>query len=241
MVSVRKLVKLLSDRHLMKPLMRHRVAPAVEHLEAIRLTKPASLIDIGANKGQFSLAFRRLQPVARIIAFEPLPDAADTYTSVFARDPAVTLKRTALAEQTGQAEFHVTNRRDSSSLLRPGQGQKKAFGVKEAAMIQIPINRLDECVNLAELPHPRLIKIDVQGGELGVLKGSSDLEQADFIYVELSFVELYEGQPLFSDVTGYLSGRGFEVAGVFNQAMTRSFGPTQADVLFRRASARTQP
>jgi hypothetical protein len=67
-----------------------------------------------------------------------------------------------------------------------------------------------------------------------VLEGCSTLEYASFIYVELSFVELYEGQALFEEVAAYLFGRGFTVMGVFNQVSTARFGPTQADFLFKR-------
>ena len=42
---------------------------------------------------------------------------------------------------------------------------------------------------------------------------------------------LYEGQPLAADIICYLCERGFLIGGVFNQAVTETFGPTQADVL----------
>jgi FkbM family methyltransferase len=210
------------------------VAAAVEHLEAIALTKSATLLDVGANKGQFSLAFRQLRPDATIIGFEPLPQAADKYERLFASDSAVTLHRVALAEAASTAEFHVTDREDSSSLLKPGAGQTSAFGVSAAVTIQVPVERLDARVDVKSLMHPILMKIDVQGAELRALQGCDWLELVDFVYVELSFVELYEEQPLFSDVATYLMGRGFTLAGAFNQVVTDAFGPTQADFLFKR-------
>ena len=217
--------------------VRHRIAAAVEHLDVIELTAAATLVDIGANKGQFSLAFQQLRPNAQIIAFEPLPQAADRYEALFAGDETVTLHRVALSDAAGRAVFHVADREDSSSLLKPGAGQSRAFGVSGAATIDVPVDRLDARVALASLPRPILVKIDVQGAELSALKGCDDLECADFVYVELSFVELYESQPLFSDVATYLMGRGFTLAGVYNQITTVAFGPTQADFLFKHAGA----
>lgn len=229
-----KALRLLSRRHFARAALTRRVAAATEHLPAIAHTAAATLIDIGANKGQFSLAFRALRPKAAIVAFEPLPAAADRFQRLFGSDSRVTLHRFALSHEAGNAEFHVTDRADSSSLLKPGRGQAEAFGVRCDATIRVPVRRLDASVDLAAMARPILIKIDVQGAELGVLKGCDTLEQADFIYVELSFVELYEGQPLQGEVAAYLAGRGFVLAGIFNQVMTGRFGPTQADFLFKR-------
>lgn len=235
MQKSRKLVQLLARSQFARALATHRVAAAIEHLDPIRFSAAATLLDAGANKGQFSLAFRALRPAAQIIAFEPLPEAADRFEALFAGDAGVTLHRVALSDHAGQAVFHVTDRQDSSSLLKPGAGQREAFGVDNATTIRVPLARLDACVPFAQLAAPVLLKIDVQGAELLVLQGCDSLDRIDFVYVELSFVELYEGQPLFDTVSDYLTSRGFKLAGIFNQAMTRAFGPTQADFLFRKA------
>lgn len=231
-----KAIALLRRPAFARAVAQHRVAAAVEHLHPIRLVKAATLIDVGANKGQFSLAFRQLRPDSRIIAFEPLPAAGDTYTALFKGDAGVELHRYAIAEKRGTASFHVTDRADSSSLLKPGEAQQRAFGVSEARRIEVEVRTMDDCVDPATLAHPVMMKIDVQGAELEVVRGCGFLDQIDYIYSELSFVELYEGQALFQEFAAYLAGKGFELAGAFNQVETAEFGPTQADFLFRRAA-----
>lgn len=232
--KVRKGLGLLKHRRFAKAVVFHRVAAGTEHRAAIRICEANTLLDAGANKGQFSLAFRALRPRARIIAFEPLPEAAEAYDRLFAGDHLAALHRVALAGASGSSEFHVADRTDNSSLLRPADGQALAFGVHPARTILVPVRRLDRTIDLSDLTHPIFLKIDVQGGELGVLEGCDKLDIVDFIYVELSFVELYEGQPLFQDVSLYLANRGFTIIGVFNQVTTNEFGPTQVDVLFGR-------
>lgn len=227
-------VSLLRHPRFISAFLRHRVAGAVEHLPAIRLCAANTLIDAGANKGQFSLAFRSVRPNARIVAFEPLDQAADTYEAVVGRGEFIRLERVALGADERTATFHVANREDSSSLLKPGVAQERAFGVHDTRSIEVPVRRLSDCVDIAGLPSPILLKVDVQGGELGVFEGCDALAEVDYIYVELSFVELYEGQPLFDEVAGYLRNRGFRIAGTFNQVSTPDYGPTQVDVLFRR-------
>ena len=237
LAKVKKGLDILARPDCRRALIRHRVAAATEHVDVIRHCAAETLLDVGANKGQFSLAFRSLRPDAQIIAFEPLPEAADVYAQVFEGDALTRLERTALASGEGTARFHVADRADSSSLLRPGQGQERAFGVHPASTIEVSVKRLDDCIDLTTLVRPSLMKVDVQGAELRVFEGCDAIELIDFIYVELSFVELYEGQPLFGEVVHHLSDRGFAVAGLYNQVSTAEFGPTQVDVLFKRAAA----
>jgi FkbM family methyltransferase len=234
-MNLRKLAKLLrlARRPLfLKALSRHRVAAAIEHSEVITFCAPATIIDIGANKGQFSLASRAMMPNARIHAFEPLPAAADLYASLFAGDPLTQLHRVALGDNERTASFYVTNRQDSSSLLKPGHKQQLAFGVEAESEIQVTVKPIDAVIDVDALPKPILMKIDVQGGELDVLKGVSSIGAIDYVYVELSYVDLYDTQALFDEVMTYLEGRNFRLRGIFNQCMTPQFGPTQADFLF---------
>jgi FkbM family methyltransferase len=228
---LRKGAVVLSHPAFVRAMVGHRVAAATEHLEAIRLCAANTLVDVGANKGQFSLAFRAVRPNAQIIAFEPLPEAADVYEQVFAQDGLVSMQRVALSTSSGKAQFYVTDRTDSSSLLRPAKGQDR---LHRARTIEVPVRRLDECVDVASLNRPSLLKVDVQGGELSVFAGCDALAEFDFVYAELAFVEVYEAQPLFPEVAEYLAGRGFTIAGVFDQIATREYGPTQVDALFKR-------
>ncbi|RIA35349.1 FkbM family methyltransferase [Hephaestia caeni] len=234
---LKKLTKILKiSRYplLLRALVRHRVAAATEHLETIKIVKPATLIDVGANKGQFSLAARAQRPGVGIYAFEPLPGARDRFSAVFRDAVNVQLSPVALAATEASAEFHIGSRDDSSSLLPIADAEKKAYGVHESGRMVVETRRLDSEVDFAALPRPIMLKIDVQGGELDVLKGVSDFSSIDFVYVELSFVELYTGQPLFEHVYEFLSARGYRLRGLFNLSMTPAYGSTQVDALFDR-------
>ena len=229
-----KLARIARRRYYVTVLIKHHVAATTEHLAAIRRCAPATLIDVGANKGQFSTAVRGLFPNAVIHAFEPLPEAGDAFEAVFADDDRVHLHRVAIGSARATMPFYVTDRADSSSLLRPGAGQMEAFGVAAASEIAVEVVPLSDEIDLTALPTPIMMKVDVQGAELDVLRGCTDLSMIDHIYVELSFVELYEGQALFEDVRAYLEAHGFELSGVFHEVSTPRFGQTQADCLFTR-------
>jgi FkbM family methyltransferase len=207
--------------------------PTVEHIEAIRRLLPKTLIDVGANKGQFSLMARVLFPDLEIHAFEPLGSEREKFKMVI-RQP-VNLYPTALGQVSGVTKFFIASRADSSSLLQLGQMQRAAYGIETKMSTIVPLARLPDLVNVANLRRPILLKLDVQGAEIEVLKGAeSCLLLIDMIYCEVSFVELYKGQPLASEIVSYLAARDFSLRGVFNQSVTRNVGATQADFLFTR-------
>ena len=147
--------------------------PAVEHVDAIKRLSPKTLIDIGANKGQFSLVARYLFPQIEIHAFEPLERERKLLASVISKP--ITIYEFALGELEGEATFFVTSRADSSSLLKPGASQEAAYGVGLSSTITVPVARLVDLVDVRHLPRPILMKADVQGGELAVFKGAKGL------------------------------------------------------------------
>ena len=215
------------------PALLRGVVPAAEHLSVLQGLALRTVIDVGANKGQFSLVARHLFPKAQIFAFEPLTDELRKYKNVVAGPRDV--YPVAVAATKGIADYFVTSRADSSSLLTPSYSQSAAYGVVLSSRSTVQTERLSDIILPEACVSPAFLKIDVQGGELGVLKGAEDLlPHLDIIYCEVSFVQLYEGQPLAQDVIGYLGNNDFYLRGVFNQSSTKQFGATQADLLFFR-------
>ena len=86
-----------------------------------------------------------------------------------------------------------------------------------------------------EIAEPALLKIDVQGYELEALVGGEEiLGKFSYIYVECSFIELYEGQALVHEVIQYLSKHQFYLNGVYNLSYDNVGRAIQGDFLFRR-------
>jgi FkbM family methyltransferase len=213
------------------PALLQGVAATLDHDIALGRDSFATVIDAGANKGQFAVYARTRWPKARLICFEPLPGPRATLARVTRGQARI--HACALGSAPGEGRMHLATRTDSSSLLALGARQKAILGMEECGELRVPIKRLDACLT-TPLPRPVLLKIDVQGFELEVLKGSTGLfPQIDVIYVEASYVEFYEGQALHEEIERFLSDAGFILDGPFNTHLHQG-EPVQAEFLFRR-------
>jgi FkbM family methyltransferase len=237
MNKISKLLNILKKRSFSAALLKHRVAVGVEHMQVLEHLGSLgikTILDVGANRGQFALAARAACPGAAIFSFEPLQEPAEVFQRVFAGDRAVRLHQVAIGEAASDAVIHVSQSDDSSSLLPISELQTALFpntGEKETRQVQI--RRLPDVVRAAEITQPALLKIDVQGYEKEVLAGVGSLIQAfAWIYVECSFMELYSGQTLAHDVIAMLAKRGFRLDGVYNLSYDRNGLAIQGDFLF---------
>lgn len=235
--QLRKLFKVLRHGDYRNALRRSGVAAAIEHEPLLRTLQFRTIVDIGANRGQFALVSRHCFPAARIIAFEPLAAPANRFRAVLGNDSLVTLHPVAVGATAGAATMHVAGEDDSSSLLPLTELQQSLSGTREVATETIQIEPLSARVTPSELQAPALLKIDVQGYELSVLQGCEPLLPLfSHIYVECSFVELYAGQPLATEVIDFLRTHQFDLIGTYNVQYDAHGRAIQSDLLFARST-----
>lgn len=226
---VKKTLFLLSrPRYL--PFALRGAIPSSELLPLVRsVSGPVrTVFDVGANRGQFTLLARDLFPRATIYSFEPLPNPR--IRSLIGSEQGVSWVECALTDRPGHEVLHVAKASDNSSLFAP------KFAEIERTL-QVRCARLDALTASMSVPGPVLLKIDVQGGELRVLRGCGDLlDSIEWVLVEVSFAPLYEGQPLADEVISYLTDRGFGITSMLHGTLVQGT-VGQADILFRRRSA----
>jgi len=224
---------------LLQPVLRHAffqylVMAGVEH-KAV-LNRPLStVVDIGANRGQFALAARAISN-AKVVSFEPLPEVAKLFQKVFSDDPAVKLHVAAIGEKAERKLIHLSARDDSSSLLEIGEAQSDFFpGTQEVGTLEVEVGPLDKYLAKQDITRPAMLKLDVQGFELQALAGCKSLiDNFDYVYCECSFVELYKDQKLAGEVIDYLRSLGFSLSGIYNPSYDRDGNCIQADLLFKQ-------
>jgi FkbM family methyltransferase len=196
-----------------------------------------TVIDVGANEGQFAALSHDTFPEARIYSFEPL---ADCFAELQARMKGISgfaAFDCALGEADGEQDIHRSAYSPASSLLAMDPLCTDAFPhTKGGTTERIHVKRLDDVARGLQIDLHLLLKIDVQGFEDKVILGGQEtLEKARLVLVETSFARLYEGQPLFGDIFQMLSARGFTYQGNFDQLANPNDGrPLQADALFLR-------
>ena len=173
-----------------------------------------TVFDVGANAGQYALELRTNGFKGRIYSFEPQSEAYSKLKKTSSDDPKwFVAERMAVGNDDGEIEINISENSQSSSVLpilesHVSAAPDSAYIGKEIASIK----KLDSIVREIEVEGNLFIKIDVQGFELNVLEGAKKLLQnTQGLHLELSLVNLYEGQMFMDDMVRYVGKLGFEL------------------------------
>lgn len=216
--------------------MRRRIFPAIEHEAMFASFRFDTVIDVGANIGQFAVTAHCANPQARVYCFEPLAGCVERLRGLALDYPRLAVHDHGLGAQAAEFEINVASNLGSSSILDFTDLQLETYpGVTVVGKEAIRVEALDT-VATPEMTRGRtLLKMDVQGFELEVLKGATaTLESVEAVYLEASFVPLYADQPLATELIVWLDRHGFGLAAVYNVDSGAGTLPSQADCLFLR-------
>jgi len=207
-------------------------------LETIgRRADPHVVFDVGAHVGWFTMCWKHWCPAAVVHAFEPTPESFGRLEQNVSSLPNVTCIAAAAGATAGEATLNqLADSRVSNSLLEPDQGAWQAIHYQTGAVqtVTVPVVRLDEHARAHGVERLHLLKIDVQGFELGVLEGARDLlTRTDHVFVESAIRPLYKGAARFDQVFDFLVEQGFHLMAM--QAWHRGNRVLiETDMLFRR-------
>jgi FkbM family methyltransferase len=198
---------------------------------------PKTIIDVGANVGQFAVASSYIYPKSTVYSFEPNPPCASQLQKNVDGLSNVKVYQLALGDASGEIEFHVNSHSHSSSILPLASSHLDAFpDARESTIIRVEVSTLDKVFEGVEMQHPVLLKLDVQGYELQVLLGGQELlAHVDYVLLEASFKPMYQGEPVFVDIEKKMREFGFEFlrpVGFLRAPKTGEF--LQMDALFQK-------
>jgi FkbM family methyltransferase len=168
-----------------------------------------SFFDVGASTGCWSYWCSKEFPNARFDMFEPLVDHVPFYKEQFAvhtKDrPNLHLHKVAVGAKCGNIEMVVYSDAVSSSALN------SSYVPPGGKRVQSELVTLDHAVESLNLPIPRVIKMDTQGGEMQVLQGATKiLPKVDLLLCECWLTRGYgPSTPLLIELAEYLQQFGF--------------------------------
>lgn len=195
------------------------VFPSLEFYYLLRNKKYRTILDIGAHKGQFTKLINKIYNGIEIHSFEPQKRIFNNYLRKYnyGTTNKINFYNFAIGDKEDKIKMNISNKSDSSSLKKINELQHQIFPGTEFSEIQIVnIKNLDD-IFFSNLLKPLLLKVDVQGYELEILKSlKNNIQKIDEILIEVSFEELYEGQALEKEIDAYLSDYNFRLKNQIN-------------------------
>ncbi len=221
----------------MTALPRHNrsYGPIPKSLQSVLSTSKLQAVDVGAAGGM-PAHWSPYKAVLDIDAFEP--DVAEFHRLSARREEAIRWHPFALAGQSGTRDFYELRRPTGSSLLPPNPEVLGCYA--SPSYYDVKTTRRIDCLSLGDFLRsigrsPQLLKLDTQGTELEILQSldPSQLASVLAVEVEVEFLELYAGQPLFVDVHRFMIGSGFQLADLRTHRAYRTDGREERAYLRR--------
>lgn len=193
-----------------------------------------TVLDIGANRGQFAKEIIGILPQARILSFEPIPNIFDDLKNNLKGLNAEAYNY-AVGEKKGNIEINISNTDESSSLLGMADLHKDTYsGSSYIDKQEVAMDTLDNLLADKNIKENIFLKIDVQGYEKNVLAGATEtLAKTSVIMLESIFNPLYEDQWIFDELLMFLTKNDFVFHGFAEQSLSpKTKIPMFADSIF---------
>jgi FkbM family methyltransferase len=179
---------------------------------AALLDRPVHAIDVGSRDGIRS-RWRDLGRYGALVGFDPDAEECARLNAAATIDEE-RYEPFALAASSGQATLYLTADPQSSSLYPPNEEavrrHPELWRHAPRGTTTVATTTLDAWAEREQGKPIDVLKVDVQGAELDVLRGAEvSLRSVRALELEVEFESLYVGQPLFGDVDDFLRERGF--------------------------------
>ena len=192
---------------------------------------PKVIIDVGAYSGDWTRLCKCLFPVSQVLMIEPQAAMKRDLEHLMAESSGVELA-SVLVGATPQATAGFYYVGSASSVLPEAEKN-------DLPSVYLPMTTLDALTIGKVFARPDLIKLDVQGYEVEVLKGGPrTLAGAEVVVMEVNLIAINKGAPLFHDVVKFMADRGFQVYDIctfYRRPYDRALW--QTDVVFIRSSS----
>jgi FkbM family methyltransferase len=190
------------------------------------------IIDVGANVGQYAYMVHSILPNVPVYSFEPDPECFCNLERTFAKFiiPGKCFQL-ALSDHVGLSTFNVYENRANNSILA-----RNDFQAAGGRTVSVSCSTLDQLeLEFAVFRKP-MLKLDVQGFELTVLRGSKNLlKRCKYVQLEVSFRHAYQGNTHVADLFAVMRENGFRCLDILDTLRlpeAEGWGLREADLLF---------
>jgi len=165
---------------------------------------PSTVIDIGAYAGDWTRLCKRLFPNSYVLMVEPQKARYFDLERVVTDYSGIVLSQSLLgATEQSSVGFYAMN--SASSVLPETVKQQQPT-------CYLSMTTLDKLTDATPFEKPDLIKLDVQGFELEVLRGGMHtLTSTEAVIIETNLIAIYDGAPLFHEVVSFMAEYRFYV------------------------------
>ena len=132
---------------------------------------PRVVLDVGANRGNWTRAALKYFPAAQYVLIEPQDHLKVCVQDLIDSGYKIRWVHAGVADQSCMLPFFVSDRDDSSSFLP----REKQSQTRVASETMVPVETLDALLSKYNLPVPDMVKIDAEGFDLKVMRGASSL------------------------------------------------------------------
>ena len=179
------------------------------------LCSPILLADVGAARG-FDPRWKVFGEKLICVGFEPEPEEYARLLELNLSNPRNFVLPLALSDVPGKRTLNIVRHRDASSFYAPYMPFYNRLPDPSPNEIVGEVEVMASTFDQIELPGDLscdVLKLDVQGAELDVLRGAQRRLSTEIVavVVEVVFQRVYHEQPMFRDIDGYLSEQGFKL------------------------------
>jgi FkbM family methyltransferase len=192
---------------------------------------PGFTVDVGAYRGEWTRMVKKIFPGTRVLMLEAQESKTAELEELARRsDGSVFAQNALLGSREGvSVSFHE---------MATGSSVFAETSPYPRVTVEKKTRTLDGILEERGLSAPDLLKLDVQGYELEVLKGAARaLEGVQALLLEVSLVPVNSGCPLAAEVIQFLSARGFQLFDFCSQVRRADGVLWQTDLLFLRAGS----
>ena len=187
---------------------------------------PRTIFDVGAYQGEFAFECLKLWPEARIACFEPLPHVRPALDALAARHCGIKVHPVVLGAREADA-VTLNCAETASSVLHEHHQDYATIQCRQTTVDAVAAQHYGG-------QSPDLLKIDVQGYELEVLKGAERaLPGIGVVLAELNLIDIHRDAPLMAEVVAWLAERrfvAFDICGLWRRPLDNALW--QADMMF---------